>query len=194
MFLRHLFTFLAIFALAACQTSAPARLGSPQFSGPSFMVRAGDIGFTRSSPVPATDVQARYQFPTRLDSGMEKWANDRIKLVGGQNRLELEIVEATITEEVLPTTKGLAGLFKNEQSSRYRGKLKVLLKLYTPDRISAHAGVESEVQRSITVPEGLSVAERQQAFNDLVISMLQQVDTDMSQRIPQHMAEFLETY
>lgn len=194
MFQRILTALFALIIVAACQTSAPARLGKPQFSGPAFLLRAGDIELTKTAPSPATDVQGRYQFPTRLDSGMEQWSQDRIKLVGGQNRIVLELLESSVTEELLPTTKGFAGIFKNEQSSRYVGRLKVLLKLYTPDRISAHAGVESEVSRSITLPEGASVAERQQAFNDLVISMLQHIDSDMSQRIPQHLAEFIETY
>lgn len=191
---RILIAIFAIFALAACQSSAPARLGKPQFTGPAFQINASDIQFTKSGPTPATDIQTREQFPTRLDSGMEQWAHDRLNLRGGPNRIELELVDAYVTEQPLPVTRGFSGLFKNEQSARYTGKLKVVLKLYTPDRITPHAGVESEVSRMITLPEGASVAERQQAFNDLVISMLQQVDQDMSQRIPQHLAEFLTTY
>lgn len=192
MFPRIIISFLAIAALAACQTSAPARLGKPQFTGPAFAINASDIQFTKTNPTPATDIQAREQFPTRLDSGMEQWARDRLQLRGGANRLELELVDAYVTEQPLPVTKGFSGLFKNEQSARYTGKLKVVLKLYTPERVMPHAGVESEVSRSMTLPEGASVAERQQAYNDLVISMLQHIDEDMSQRIPQHLAEFLE--
>ncbi len=195
MFQRLLCFFALLIAVSACHpTTPPPRLGKPQFSGAAFQFDAMDIDIVQSSPASPSDVQSRYQFPTRLDSGMEQWIKDRIVLRGGENRLKLDIEEASVTEEKLPVTKGFAGLFKDEQSRRYKATLKVSLSLYTPDRPTSRAGVESEASRFITLSEDASVAQRQQAFNDLVISVLQQVDSELSHRIPQHFSEYLEGY
>lgn len=188
---RLLSVFAATLLIAACQSAPAPRLGKPVFSGPAFPFQASDIQLTQTTPTSPSDVQSRYHFPTTLHEGMEQWTKDRIALNSGENRLQLEIHEAMVTEEELPVTEGFAGLFKNEQSHRYTAKLKVELVIYTPERHTARAGVESEVSRRITIPESASVSERQQAFNDLIISVLQQIDAELSERIPAHMAPYL---
>ncbi len=192
--LRSLVTLLVTVLLVACHTGAPIRLGAPQFTGPAFRFNAGKLELKKSAQVLVTDIQSKYNFPTRIDTGVEKWVNQRVQTVGGENRFEVDIQQSSVMEEELPTTQGFMGVFQDEQSRRYTGHLKLALNLYSPDRYTARAGVVSEAHQSITVPESASVAERQQAFNDLVIKMLQQVDADLSQRIPQYFAPYLAGY
>lgn len=190
---RFILFAVALF-MTACQPSAPARLGKPQFTGPAFQITAMDIEMVKSAPNVAGDVQERYQFPTRLDSGIEQWAKDRLSLRGGENILKLDIQESSVIEEPLPVEEGFMGLFKNEQSSRYTARLRVSLALYSSDRPTARAGADGESTRTMTLPEGASVAERQQAFNDLVIKVLQDIDAELSKRIEQNFTPYLTGY
>jgi hypothetical protein len=180
--------------LAACQTSPSARLGEPQFTGPAFSFAAGRVDLKKSAELVPMDVQSKYQFPTSIDTGVEKWAASRLRAAGGANRLEVDILHSSVTEETLPVEKGFMGAFKDDQNRRYTARLKLALNLYSPDRYTARAGVASEVHRSTTLPESASLAQRQQAFNDLVIGLLQQMDIDLSQRIPQYLQPYLAGY
>lgn len=188
---RLISTLVIGFLMTACQTTPPARLGEPQFTGPAFTFAASSIDLKKSAEPMATDIQTKYAFPTRIDSGVEKWANSRLRATGGPNRVEVDILQAYVTEEPIAVEKGFTGMFKDDQNRRYTAHLKLALNLYSPERYTARAGVESQVHRSITLAESASLAEQQQAFNDLVLSLLQQIDIDLSQRIPQYFAPYL---
>lgn len=187
-----LFTTLVVsMFLAACQTAPAPRLNGPQFAGPAFSFAVGSVDLKKSAELVPMDVQSKYQFPTTIDTGVEKWTASRLRAAGGANRLEVDILHSSVTEEALPVEKGFMGAFKDEQNRRYTARLKLALNLYSPDRYTARAGVESEVHRSTTLPESASLAQRQQAFNDLVTGLLQQMDIDLSQRIPQYMQPYM---
>jgi hypothetical protein len=191
---RYFLTLALLGMLTACMQSAPVRLGEPRFTGPAFQFASNAIEVQKSADVPAEDIQSRYSFPTRLDSGVEQWARDRLHTRGGNNRVVVDILEASVVEEELPITKGFMGMFKKEQSRRYTGKLRVQLAVYSSERATVRAGAESQAEQMITLREDVSLAERQQAFNDLVIALLQQMDTQLSQQIPEHFKPYLLGY
>ncbi len=180
-----------LFLLTACQTTTSLPQQELQFSGPSFRFAASQVEVKKSAAPQPQDVQGRYAFPLTIDTAVERWANQRLQATGGNHLLEVDILQSEVTEEPLPVEKGFTGLFKDQQNRRYTARLKLEINLYSPDRYLGQAGVVSAAHRSITLPESASVAERNQAFNMMITALMQQVDADLSQRIPIHLQPYL---
>ena len=92
-------------------------------------------------------------------------------------------MDAKVVEESL---KPSGGLFSKGQSERYRGRLEVLVEADAPGR-RTFGNANVIVERTITVAEDISLADRSRAWHNMTEAMMADFNKAMEARIRQHL-------
>ncbi len=161
--------------LAACATPPP----TPAIPTATFQ-HMGTIGFDvarmqardgRGIPAFDTVVDARLA-QTPLDAAMA-WARQRFAAAGQTGDGTVVITEARLYEQALAGAEGLGGLFTTPQSERYI--LRVAARVEADNgRLSGFA--ESSAERQWTVPEDITLAEREQQWAEMIEAVILDLD------------------
>jgi hypothetical protein len=190
--MKHFSVFLmALLALSGC-APAPQALNYPP------------IRFNNSSPitldVAIIDVVDEYQsplappnvehlFPVIPLDALHQWVEDRVRASGKDKRLQVIIKDASVVEEKLPLTKGVKGVFTNDQAARYTGRIALEMRIYG-DRAVSLASTQINATRSHTLAEGASVAQRDQLFYNLTKQMMADVNAELEKNIQQYFSNY----
>ena len=186
---------LALFSLvlAACATPDPApRYADITFQGkPKIGLDVGSIEVVNEYREPLSRPHVEHLVPVNPGRTVERWASDRLTASGSQfNRAVLRVKEASIVEEKLKTTTGLRGSLTNEQSERYTATVEAVLEIL--DNRGARIGMaEARGQRSRTVPEDITLNDRERAWYELTETTLRDLDTTLTRNVETHLGRFL---
>jgi hypothetical protein len=126
-------------------------------------------------------------FSTPLQLAVRRWVSDRVKPVGRDGVVRVTIMDAKVVEQSL---KPSGSWFSREPAERYTGRLEVLLEADSPGRrTTGNANVV--VERSITVLEGISLADRSRAWFNMTQDMMADFNKAMEAKIRQHLAPLI---
>ncbi len=114
-----------------------------------------------------------------------RWSRDRLHAAGTQGVARIILVESRFVAVPLETESGIEGIFTDEQSVRYEGSM--ALKFEIADHPSGHGFAEARSARSRTVPESLSLNERE----DVLHTMLADIAVTLDERLEAEMREHL---
>ncbi|NIZ00983.1 hypothetical protein [Thalassospira lucentensis] len=118
------------------------------------------------------------------------WPDDRIQTAGTSDMLRYSVTEASITSNPLKTTGGIKGAFTDDQSERI--DLKVAAKLELLDANGVQKGeVQAMAERSHTLSESMSVAEREKVIYDETAVVLMDLDRELERQINANLSRFL---
>jgi hypothetical protein len=167
----------AALALAGCQAPAPAPtlppIGFAQYGPLTFDVARIAVETPYVSPMAPPNVE--HLAPTPPEQALRRWVQDRLRAGGSDGLLRVVLKDARITETPLPVAQGLQGRFRNEQASRYDGRMQVeLVGEGAGRRVQGY--VEAVVERSTTVPENASPYQRDRALHELVQEMTRELN------------------
>lgn len=184
---------LAFLAVAGCQMS-PQKPTFPAltyaYKGPIvFNVGKVDVISRFISPMKAPDVE--YQAPVPPAEAMMQWGRDRLKAAGGPGLVRLTVTDGRIVDVPLPMKGGVEGFFTKQQSDRYDATLAAEIAVYD-DQGNQLGFVRTQAQRSRTVEDGTSPAERDTILFDLTDSLMKEMDTSLEQAIRSHLSRFVE--
>ncbi|WP_246024176.1 hypothetical protein [Azospirillum ramasamyi] len=177
--------------LAACQSTPPRPAPRPiDFSnfGP-IVLNAGSIDVVDAyRPMGAKHVEGRSAVPP--GEAVRRWAAERLQAAGGQGRVRVTIRDASIVEVQLPTRKGISGYFTNDQAQRYDGRIEVEITGEVPDTGNGgFRGVtRSTVTHSTTVPENISLADREATFLEITRRMMDDLNARLDAGIRKDLA------
>ncbi len=130
------------------------------------------------------------EYPQAPVEAAAQWARDRLKAVGARGQANFTVVEASATRTPLPRSTGLSAALKKDQSDRYDLAIEVRLEAFNP--ISGKSGVVSErVTRSQTVPEDLTLNQREVVLFNLLDSAMKDLNARLEQSIPQYLGPLL---
>ncbi|WP_148561003.1 hypothetical protein [Magnetospira sp. QH-2] len=185
---------LAVFlvTLAACDTAAPERPSlSLSFTqqGPLNLDVTGVRVESRYFP-PMQDPNVDHEFPVPPLTAMRSWASDRLRARGANGIAVLMIEDASARKEGLKTDRGVSGLFKNEQSDRYHVRVAATLEI-RDTRGNVLATASTRASRSVTTPEGITLAERDRVWFEITDELMQDFDDEMERRMRLHMPTWL---
>lgn len=187
-------TALLLFACAPAPIIPPEEVEPPRFT------QLAPIGFQANELRIASDFAPSFRAPhvehlfqTTPAEAMAIWAKDRLKISGQGGLLELEIIDASVTEIPLQVKTGLGGLLTTEPSERYDARLVATLKLYDGIQRLPAAETEVTVQLSRSIEEGADVYAREQFFNDFLEDMMAAFNTQMETEITAYFQPFLIT-
>ncbi|EPY00656.1 hypothetical protein [Magnetospirillum fulvum] len=192
--LRLAVAFAAALAATACQNAPPVQKLPP-------------ITFTDRQPfrldVAELEILSDYQPPGRLPNiehlmpvspgaAIERWAQDRLRPMGQRDSGSARVVirDARVVEVPLRTDTSLSGAFKKEQELRYDATLQVAVEILDARHMTV-ADVVATAQRSRTVPEGLTVNERERIQYEITDGLARDIDRQMEQLIRNYLGRWL---
>jgi hypothetical protein len=172
------------FLLTACQTPAPEQkfpdLTYVHLGALNLNVAALDVVSDYRAPLKKPNVE--HLFPTPPEKALERWARDRLKAGGNRGSARFIITQAAVTETSLKLKTGLTGAFTTDQAERYDAVIEATLEIYGPDGIRK-AFASARVIRSRTVPEGISLNDREKMWFSLTEALMRNFNTEMENNI-----------
>ncbi len=191
--LRWLVLGLLAAAPGGCATEPPpdsfARLRYTHLTR--IDLAAASLEVARSYRAPAKPPNIEHRFPTPPGLAAAQWARDRLRAAGGVNLVRVSVLNASVIEVPLTRTSGLRGLFTTDQSERYDGTLHIRIEMLAPDGRQL-AMVESRAMRSRSVPEDITLADREKVWFRLTEDMMNYINTSLENQIRQYFAKWLE--
>ncbi len=191
---RLAFAILAVFALflSGCET----QVERPRYAAITFAQHqpiALDVATLKIIPAykeTGLPPHVEHEFPANPLETLKRWGQDRLNPVGQNGEIILTILEASVVEQELEKKTGITGVFTEDQSERYDAVVKVKIEAFDPTR-GLTASASTETKRSRTVPEGLTLNEREAIWYTLTEDLMNDVDKQLSATIHQHLKAFL---
>lgn len=184
---------MAVLLLAACET-------------PVSVPRYADITFTHRPPI-AVDVakitvveayrgpgalpNVEHEFPVPPMRMAARWAKDRLQPVGDSGELIFTIREAPVVEVQLEKSTGLTGIVTTDQAQRYDAKLVVEIAADDP-AAGKTASTTTQVERSRTVAEDITLNEREAIWYKMVDDMAKDLDAQLDGAMTKYFKAFVQ--
>jgi hypothetical protein len=172
---------VAVLPLSACtMTGESARKPLPslteQFVQPFHVNASNIIVESRYDPLAnAKDVSST--FPTPPDLALKRYAETRLRSAGGQGVLRFIIEDASVFQEGRQSPSEVARWLNVDNKDRYVAMIKIAL---IREGVSAMApgaqGSTMRVERTLTIPESSSLAERDRLLQGLMSQILGDID------------------
>lgn len=190
---RHLVIVLLGLALVGCATSPPPRQSLDRISyseRPPIRLDVREIEIERAYQPPNAAPNVDHLFPVPPAAGAQLWAVDRLNAAGPQRRARFIVREASVVEVPLERSGGLTGAFTIEQSERYDARLVAELQILADDG-RMEGSVTVEVEHSRTVPENLSLNERERTWHTMTRTLLDEMDRRLDATIKEALYAYL---
>ncbi|MBM3564525.1 MAG: hypothetical protein FJX42_00220 [Alphaproteobacteria bacterium] len=175
---------LAVAALAACETPAPAaKLPELTYTHlAAFRLPVQKVEVVNRYVSPMREPNVEHMFPVPPARAMERWGRDRLRADGQRGAAQFVIVEASVKETKLPRDTSFKGMFTKQQSERYDARVDATLDI--PDAVGAMKGVaNAHASRWVTVREDASLNEREKIKFDLVEGLMKDFDAEMEKSV-----------
>ncbi len=156
---------------------------------PPLILDAGAVAFENTYVPPLAPPNVEHQFAVSPSDAVDRWSAERLVANGGRNRVWVIVEEASVVEVPLEVDQGIAGWFKTEQAERYDAVLKVTVRVSEPD--GSNASVTGTITRSVTVPEDISLSDRQQVWADLTNKLVDDLNSELETAMRAHLARYL---
>lgn len=144
---------------------------------------------TRYVP-PLTSPNVEHRAPVPPYTAMRRWAGQRLKAAGRRYSANLVILDASIKGVPVGVKGGMKNIFTREQSTRYDGRVAVLLEILDGGGRQL-AFVTARASRSATVAEGASIVAREKVWFALTEDMLGELDRRLEREIRRHFRDYI---
>ena len=172
------------FLLAACETPAPAQkypdLTYVHLGALNLNVAALDVVSDYRAPLSKPNVE--HLFPAKPDQALRRWARDRLKPGGERGSARFVITQASVSETSLKLKTGITGAFTTDQAERYDALIEATLEILGPGGVR-RGFASARVVRSRTVPEDISLNDREKMWFSLIEALMKDFNTEMENNI-----------
>ena len=194
---RRLYALVLVVLVTGCASSVPPPVAYP------------DLTWQHKQPITFTaferevidqsgnTVQPGRPLTLPIDPALQlqSWFNQRLALSRGGYRLRLVIEQAAVTREKLPREQGLTGFFTDELQYRVTLDLKARIDVLNGSGVAGAVGaagtVRSDVVRTATMRESLSLVEREDLLYELIDAGMRDLDAEMEQQIGTFLGAFI---
>tara|TARA_R110000787_G_scaffold32297_1_gene85297 strand:+ start:153 stop:746 length:594 start_codon:yes stop_codon:yes gene_type:complete len=139
---------------------------------------------------PAAEPNVEHRFPVSPAQSALNWGRDRLKPAGASGVARVVVERASVVEVPLAPTPGIRGVFTKDQSERYEGVVTVSVQLFDENGAS-RAVVRSTAQRSQTVPENISLNERDKIWFQMTEAMMATLNKTLEEQVRAHLAPWV---
>lgn len=131
-----------------------------------------------------------HDMPIAPEAATRALLMQRLRAVGGTDRLQAVILDASVQEETLAPAAGVRGYFTTETAARLHGRIKVRLDRLDPTGMVT-SSVSTAVARTRGIPEGVGFAERERISYELVRDLVDDLDAGLTANIRESFAALL---
>jgi hypothetical protein len=194
--LRLMVVLVAALAATGCQNTKPPIQTLPPISFANqqpIRLNVAELEVVSEYVPPGRAPNYEHLMPVSPGAAIERWAVDRLKPVGprGSGIARVTIKDARVIEVPLKTDKGVTGMFKKEQEARYDGSLQVVVEILDSRHLPVGADVLASSSHTRTVPEGMTMNERDRVLYDLSETMAKDIDRQMGPLIRNYLGRWL---
>jgi hypothetical protein len=126
------------------------------------------------------------------ESATRALLTQRLRAVGGTDRLFAVILEASVQEETLEPAAGLRGFLTTEPAARLTGRIKVRVDRLNPAG-SVTRSITTAVERTRAIPEGVGYAERERIGYELVLALVDDLDVGLTANVREGFSDLLQS-
>ncbi len=148
-----------------------------------------DIVVEQAYAPPLAEPNVDHDFPVKPMDAAARWAQDRLVAAGATRTATFVIRDAAVVEVPLEQSEGVTGAFTTDQSERYDAHMEVQI-VIRDDRGWEEANLITEVTRTMTVAEDVTLNEREKAWYSLTEKLM----VDMDQRLAESIEENFQRY
>jgi hypothetical protein len=193
--MRHivlLFLAIGFLPLAGCETTPASRqFAELRFSHlPHIRLNVGNVEVVEQYQTNPASPHVEAEFPVPPASVAAQWARDRLKATGGTNIVRATVVNGAVIEVPLKRTTGVKGVFTTDQSERYDTNLELRIQILAPCGREL-AAVSSRATRSRTVPENVTLAEREKIWFAITEALMNDLNGSLEQQVRQHFSRWI---
>jgi len=187
MTLRPILALALAAVLAACSSepAPPPKFADIHFLAlPPFRLNVSQIQIDARFQPTFQEPNVEHEFPVPPQRALENWAHDRLLAVGPTTGAvaRFTILDASVRESDLPKKEGLKAAFTTQQAERYDGHVSVMLQIIDPTGLAVRtATAEAVVSRS--VPEGITLNERDRVWYEMTRDMMADLDRQIQRQI-----------
>lgn len=193
---RFLLSIGAALALSACATDQPlpgrvAQVGFAHMPPITFNVARVDVSSDYKSPMQAPNAEQR--LPTPPERALFDWALARLQANPGPEVTALAtfvIEDASVIETQLAKSTGFKGLMTYEPAERYDATAVARFTIEDPNT-GQRGSVRATAARSIEVHENATLAEREQAWVELVEKLMADFNAQMELQTQTYLSGWL---
>jgi hypothetical protein len=131
-----------------------------------------------------------HMLPLTPEAATRALLQQRLRAVGGTDRLQAVILDASVREQALETTSGVRGWLTTESAARLEGRLEVRVDRLDPAGMVVRS-ISTAVVRTRAIPEGVAYAERQRIAYELVRDLVNDLDAGLSANVRESYAELV---
>jgi hypothetical protein len=131
-----------------------------------------------------------HMLPLTPEAATRALLEQRLRAVGGTDRLQAVILDASVREEALETASGMRGYLTTEPAARLEGRLKVRVDRLDPAGMVVRS-ISTAVVRTRAIPEGVAYAERQRIAYELVRELVDDLDAGLTANVRESYAELV---
>ncbi len=178
--------------LAGCAESAD-RPVYPQISFahlPKIALDVARIEVANTYVSPATEPNVEHRFPVSPAASALNWGRDRLQPAGAGGVARVTLERASVVEVPLEKTKGVRGAFTNDQSERYNGVITMSVEILNAEG-ERQGIVRATAQRSQTVPEDISLNEREKIWFDMTEKLMATMNEALETQVRTHLKTWI---
>jgi hypothetical protein len=131
-----------------------------------------------------------HAMPVSPEAATRALLTQRLRAVGGTDRLQAVILDASVQEETLEPASGVRGYLTTEPAARLQGRIRVRI-----DRLDAtgmvRRSISTAVERTRAIPEAVGYAERERIGYELVQDLVDDLDAGLSANIRESFADLV---
>lgn len=179
---RRLFVFGCALAVAACATPPMRDMPEIRFTTRApIVLDVARVEVAQSYQPPLADPNVEHLFPQTPSDVIRRWTRDRLQPAGTAGYARVYIEDASVTAEQLARTPGIRGAITVDQAQQLRARFQVRIEA---DNGSGTRGYTlATAQRTTTVPEDATLAEREQIWYRLTEATMSDLDAELESNI-----------
>lgn len=154
-----------------------------------IVLDVGDLAVDTAYEPPFRHPNVEHEMPVPPERAVRQWAADRLRAGGRLRRGVTVIKQASVVEEPLDRTAGVAGLLTTDQARRYVAVLEVEVRVESPGLEGGFA--QARIERTQTAPEDQTLNERDLLLFELTEALMTDLNRELEKSIRAHLAPFL---